>query len=131
MEGEFVHTNQGRFLRPVVYVVLGFLLAILAASVVGLVTQNAVIGLMVGVGVLVLAGLVLVWVARDRGMYQEAGETNHMCVGMAIGVMFGVPYGIVLSAAVDNFAFLGVGAAVGVGMGVAIGTALNERSKRP
>jgi hypothetical protein len=46
-------------------------------------------------------------------------------------MLFGVPYGIVLSVAVDNFAFLGTGVAVGVGMGVAIGTAMNERNKRP
>jgi hypothetical protein len=131
MEGEIMQTNQGWLLRPGVYVVLGFLLAILAASVVGLVTQNTIVGLMVGIGVLVLVGLLLVWVARDRGLYQEASETNYTGVGIAIGMGFGVPYGVVLSAAVDNFAFLGVGVAVGVGMGVAIGTALNERNKRP
>ena len=125
-----MQTSQGRLLRPVVYVVVGFLLAILAAWLVGLATQNAIVGLMVGIGVLVLVGLVLVWVARDRGAYGEASETNYMGVGIAIGMGFGVPYGIVLNAAVDNFAFLGTGVAVGVGMGVAIGTALNERNKR-
>jgi hypothetical protein len=131
VEGEIMLTYQGWLLRPAVYVVLGFLLAILAASAVGLATQNTIAGLMVGIGVLVLVGLVLVWVARDRGLYREASETNYMGVGIAIGMGFGVPYGIVLSAAVDNFAFLGVGAAVGVGMGVAVGTGLNERHKLP
>ena len=105
-------TYQGWLLRPAVYVVLGFLLAILAASAVGLATQNTIVGLMMGIGVLVLVGLVLVWVARDRGVYQEASETNYTGVGIAIGIAFGVPYGVVLSTAVDNFAFLGVGVAV-------------------
>jgi hypothetical protein len=123
--------NQGRYLKPAVYVVLGFLLVILAALVVGLATQNVILGLMVAIGVLILIGLVLVSAARDRGVHQEASEADHMGVGIAIGMGFGLPYGVVLSAAVDNFAFLGVGVAVGVGMGVAVGTALNERHKRP
>jgi hypothetical protein len=47
--------------------------------------------------------------------------------GMAIGMALFLPAGFILSIAIDNFAFIGIGLPIGVAVGVAIGEGLYQR----
>ena len=47
--------------------------------------------------------------------------------GMAIGLILFLPVGFLLSIAVDNYAFIGIGLPIGVAIGAAIGQNLFQR----
>ncbi|MBR08740.1 MAG: hypothetical protein CMP48_13805 [Rickettsiales bacterium] len=50
---------------------------------------------------------------------------------MAIGIgAFGVPFGVAFSAALDNYAFIGVGMPIGMSIGIAIGAQMDEKAKK-
>ena len=61
--------------------------------------------------------------ANDR----VSKTTNHKSLGLALGLLFGAGLGTVLSVALDNPAFIGVGAGAGISIGLAIGSGLERR----
>jgi hypothetical protein len=112
------------------YTIASLILAVGAGLGVGIVTDSAIVGVAAGIGGIIIAGLLLVTIIKDKSTYQTSQETNYIGVGVAIGAGLGVAYGLVLSTTLDNPAFLGAGIPLGVGPGIAIGAALNARSKR-
>lgn len=50
--------------------------------------------------------------------------------GMAIGMVLFLPVGFILSIAIDNFAFVGIGLPIAVAVGAAIGKSLYQRKMR-
>ena len=55
----------------------------------------------------------------------EPRKRNYMVIGPLAGGLLGAMFGIILSLAVDNFAFIGVGVALGTSVGAAIGQDLH------
>ncbi len=54
-------------------------------------------------------------------------KTLWMSLGMAI---FGVPMGVAFSAALNNYAFIGIGLPIGMVMGMAVGQKKDEEAKK-
>ena len=57
----------------------------------------------------------------------KALKRQTMGQGMAIGMVLFLPAGFILSIAIDNFAFVGIGLPIAVAVGVAIGESLYKR----
>lgn len=112
------------------YTILSLIFAIGAGLGVGIATNSVIVGVAVGIGGLIIAGLLLIATVDDQSAYPASEEANYIGVGIAIGAGLGVAFGVVLSTVVDNPAFLGVGISLGVGPSVAIGAALNARNKK-
>jgi hypothetical protein len=58
---------------------------------------------------------------------KKALKRQTMGQGMAIGMVLFLPAGFILSIAIDNFAFVGIGLPIAVAVGVAIGESLYKR----
>jgi len=56
----------------------------------------------------------------------ESEIRNYTALGTLIGGFLGAVFGILLSLAVENFAFIGVGVAAGTGVGAAIGQSIRR-----
>jgi hypothetical protein len=57
----------------------------------------------------------------------EALKRKTMGQGMAIGMVLFLPAGFLLSIAIDNFAFVGIGLPMAVAVGITIGKSLYQR----
>ena len=114
-------TNDLSIKNIAVIGILALFLAIGAGLIVGIATGGAILGLLVGNGVAVIALAIVLVVYAARNPRPQTQGTDYMGVGIAIGVALGVA----LSAVAGSLAFVGSGIAIGV----AIGVALNERNK--
>ena len=53
---------------------------------------------------------------------------RNLWLGLGMAAL-GIPFGVAFSAALGNFAFIGIGLPIGLAMGIAIGTSLDKKAK--
>lgn len=54
-------------------------------------------------------------------------RTQWMALGMTV---FGLPMGVAFSAALDNYAFIGIGLPIGMSIGMAVGAGMDEKARK-
>ena len=64
---------------------------------------------------------------KNTSTGQEPKKVDYVTQGFGLGLVLGAGWGVVLSAALDNPAFIAIGVGCGISLGLAIGTSLQRR----
>ncbi len=61
--------------------------------------------------------------------FQLVGKGHYQSKWMAFGIMFGITLGPIFSAALNNYAFVGIGLPIGMAVGIALGAEKDKKAK--